>query len=472
MIHREGIMGTGWSTVLIVDDDPVRCGILSKLFLREGHTALAVRTGTRAAAEIQNRSIDCVVFTSCILGMSEREFVGAIRNLANPPGMVLLSDHGTEPTKPVDGLLVVPDEIRNEAGEERILATVRKAIRRMRLEREHAGLSADSPGQVGLIGRGPGIRRVFELICKAAKTHSKVLIEGENGTGKELAARAIHALGTTSRAGGSFVAVNCAAIPETLIESELFGYRKGAFTGAFEDKPGKFHAADGGTLFLDEIGDMTRATQAKVLRAMEDGFVQPLGARRPESVRVRLIAATNKELRREVREGRFREDLYFRIHVLLIRLPPLRERQEDIHLLTDHFLGRFCDEYGVPAKHLTPDAMDILIRHSWPGNVRELKNTVEKMVVLIEDTEIRDADAKTILAVSDRPLASAAAPPVSWKKAKEEFERDYLKKTLKAEGWNFARTAERLEIGRTYLYRKMKQLGLDIIPGSEFGVPD
>jgi two-component system nitrogen regulation response regulator NtrX len=302
------------------------------------------------------------------------------------------------------------------------------------------------------------MRAVRDLVLKAARTSSKGLIEGENGTGKELVARAIHH--SSAQADRPFVAVNCAAIPEALIESELFGHRKGAFTGAVADRVGRFQAADGGTLFLDEIGDMSPVTQAKVLRVIETEAFERVGSNETLSVEVRLIAATNQDLRAAMAEGRFREDLFFRINVLSIRMPPLRERREDIPALVTHYVRFFCQEHGIRLKTVDAAALDRLSEHAWPGNVRELRNLTEKLVVLVERENVGAEDVSLLLRSAGRTYPAGGAGPLTLREAKERFERDFIREGLEAEKWNVTKAADRLGIPRTYLHKKIRQMGI------------
>jgi two-component system nitrogen regulation response regulator NtrX len=351
------------------------------------------------------------------------------------------------------------DFLEKPVDTDRLLLTVKNALDRGRLEMEKEQLLDRVKQHYVMIGTSSKMKEIHELIQKAGATNSKVLVEGENGTGKELVARAIHH--ESSRAGQSFVAVNCAAIPETLIESELFGHKKGSFTGAIADKPGRFQTADGGTLFLDEIGDMSLMTQAKVLRALEEGVVEMVGSGESISVDVRVIAATNKDLQKEMQNGNFREDLFFRLNVLNIKVPPLRERKEDIPLLVDYYIQYFCAEHGIKLKKMTSKAMQHLLRHNWPGNVRELKNFIEKLVILISPAEILSEHITSIL--EHHTLSKpAVAEDLSLKEARESFERDYIRQKLTMCDWNVTKAAQILGVPRTYLYKKMHMLGIEI----------
>jgi two-component system nitrogen regulation response regulator NtrX len=294
----------------------------------------------------------------------------------------------------------------------------------------------------------------------AAPTNGRVLIFGENGTGKELVARTVHAL--SRRKNQPFVEVNCAAIPEELIESELFGHVKGAFTGAVADRKGRFEAAHNGTIFLDEIGDMSLKTQAKVLRVLQEQVTEPVGSTSRVQVDVRVLAATNKDLPTEIRSGRFREDLYFRLNVIPIFVPPLRDRAEDIPQLAEHFIADFSLEYGRPAKTLSPGAKARLQSYRWPGNVRELRNVIERVVIMAPGDEITDRDLAFLAGdpLAERPLEDETTSAVPLYTARDQFERDYILRELAHQQGNISRTAEVLGVERSNLYRKMRAFGI------------
>jgi two-component system nitrogen regulation response regulator NtrX len=311
-----------------------------------------------------------------------------------------------------------------------------------------------------MVGESYAMRQLREQVAMAAPTNGRVLIYGENGTGKELVARTIHAL--SRRRAGAFVEVNCAAIPEELIESELFGHVRGAFTGAVADRRGKFEVADGGTIFLDEIGDMSLKTQAKVLRVLQEQTVDAVGGKSSIKVDVRVLAATNKDLQAEIRGGRFREDLYFRLNVIPIFVPPLRERQEDIPLLADHFMADFAREYGRRVKNFESGARAVLQHYPWPGNVRELRNVIERLMIMVPGETISAADLSFLDPVA---LARPAAPDLVGERrtlheARDQFERDLILRTLAEQQGNMSRTAEVLGVERSNLYRKMKAFGI------------
>jgi DNA-binding NtrC family response regulator len=333
----------------------------------------------------------------------------------------------------------------------RVLLSVRNALERRTLAREVSELRARL-GEGELLGRSEAIRTLKQQIAKAAPTRGRILIHGESGTGKELVARAVHR--QSPLAGRPFVKINCAAIPSDLIESELFGHEKGAFTGAVTRRRGVFEAADGGTLLLDEIGDMSASAQAKVLRVVQTGELVRVGGEETVKVDVRVIAATNKDLEKAVRDGEFREDLYFRLNVIPLKVPPLRERREDIPLLAQAFVESACHENGFREKSIEPAAMDRMCAWSWPGNVRELKNTVERAVIFSAES-IGANDLPDEM----RPLANASEQ-VTLREFREQVERDFIQRKLEQHGWNVSRTAEALGIERTNLHRRLRAWGL------------
>jgi two-component system, NtrC family, nitrogen regulation response regulator NtrX len=453
------------SRILVADDDPNLCEIISSILRFEGYSTDHAFSGEETLKKIESDSPDLVLLDFRLPDISGLDVLTAMQKRKLTIPVIMISGQGSIRTALMATEMGVYDFLEKPLDPDRVLLMIKNALERRRLEKEKASLLQAVKDHYVMIGRSPGMQKIHELIVKAAKTNSKVLIEGENGTGKELVARAIHH--NSAIADRPFVAVNCAAIPETLIESELFGHKKGSFTGAFADKPGKFQSADGGTLFLDEIGDMSLMTQAKVLRMLEDGVVEMIGSNRPLPVDVRLVAATNKDLQEFMRTGRFREDLFFRINVLSIKLPPLRERREDIPLIVEHYLPYFCNEHGIKMKRLTSDAMERLSRHSWPGNVRELKNFIEKMVVLAEPEEVRIEDMLPFFQNTDHPLDASRFRNLKLHDAKERFEREFVRERLEESSWNITRAAEKLGIPRTYLHKKVKQMGLGREGGSQ-----
>ena len=445
--------------ILIVDDDRSHCDIIANALEYEGYETEIANNGQTALDKITNSSQDLLLLDLKLPDMTGIKVLETAREKKPPVQVVMLSGEGNIHTAVEATKMGAYDFLEKPITSDRILLTLRNALERGRLEREKDQLLESVKKYYTMVGESSGMKEIHELILKAAHTNSKVLIEGENGTGKELVARAIHHEST--RAGQPFVAVNCAAIPETLIESELFGHKKGSFTGAIADKPGRFQQADGGTIFLDEIGDMSIMTQAKVLRTLEEGTIEMVGSSDSIPVDVRVITATNKDLLKEMEENRFREDLYFRLNVLNIKVPPLRERREDIPLLIDHYIQHFCNEHGVVQKTVAPKALQQLMRYPWPGNVRELKNFVEKAVVLVGQAEILANHVSDILKdYSRKPQESDSK--LTLKEARDHFEKRFIQNKLGEANWNITKTAMLLGIPRTYLYKKMKKLGIEV----------
>jgi two-component system nitrogen regulation response regulator NtrX len=343
---------------------------------------------------------------------------------------------------------------------EKTVLVIRNALRQRRLEAENKALRARVDRTQTMVGESYAMRQLREQVAMAAPTNGRVLIYGENGTGKELVARTVHTL--SRRRNGPFIEVNCAAIPEELIESELFGHVRGAFTGAVADRRGKFEAADGGTIFLDEIGDMSLKTQAKVLRVLQEQTVDAVGGKTSIKVDVRVLAATNKELQAEIRGGRFREDLYFRLNVIPIFVPPLRDRREDIPLLGDHFMSELAREYGRRAKSFESGARSVLQAYTWPGNVRELRNVIERLMIMVPGDAITADDLGFLDPAGFARSAGVEAPEgrLTLHEARDRFERELILRTLSEQQGNMSRTAEVLGVERSNLYRKMKAFGI------------
>lgn len=447
------------SQILVVDDDRSLCEILINILEYAGYRAEAVHDGQSGLERIPSLDPDVALIDLRLPDMNGLDLLKQIMEGRQNLQAVMISGEGTIHTAVEATKIGAYDFLEKPLDSDRVLLTIKNAIDRGRLEREMARLLDSMREHYQMVGTSTEMMKIHELIRKASETNSKVLIQGENGTGKELVARAIHNNG--KRAGQPFVAVNCAAIPETLIESELFGHKKGSFTGAIADKPGRFQQAEGGTIFLDEIGDMSVMTQAKVLRTLEDNMVEMVGGSKAIPVDVRVIAATNKDLQLEMQENRFREDLYFRLNVLSIQVPALRERKQDIPLLVEHFTEQFCNEHGVRLKKVTKRALNRLVAHDWPGNVRELRNFVEKMVVLLESTEILPAEIDALLSSQNRSK-QPVPENLTLREAKENFEREFIRDNIISADKNITRAAEMLGLPRTYLHKKIKQLGIEV----------
>jgi two-component system nitrogen regulation response regulator NtrX len=448
--------------ILVVDDEPAIQSTLRGVLEDEGYRVTAVGSGQDALALLAEEAPDLVFLDIWMPGLDGLDTLARITRLRPELAVVMISGHGTIETAVKATRLGAYDFIEKPLSLEKTLLTVTRALDHARLARENASLRARLAERSEIIGESAVMRHLREQIAMAAPTNGRVLVCGENGSGKELVARAIHA--QSARREQPFVEVNCAAIPEELIESELFGHERGAFTGALARRRGRFELADRGTLFLDEIGDMSLKTQAKVLRALEEQAFERVGGRETIKVDVRVIAASNQALTTLIAGGRFREDLYYRLAVIPIDVPPLRARREDVPLLVDHFVRVFCAENGKRLKTVSPEALGLFLAYEWPGNVRELRNMVERLVIMAP----RDAIDVDDLPVPLRPAAlrpreapaAAEGPERSLRDARDQFERAFILSELRANDWNMTRTAERLGIERSHLYRKIKAYGI------------
>jgi len=445
-------------SIMIVDDEPGILRTLSGVLADEGYQALTAANGMEAIRLIQKDPPTLVLLDIWMPDLDGIEVLKRIREDSPLTMVIMMSGHGSIETAVRATKLGAYDYIEKPISLEKITLTVRHALHEKALEHENLRLREKLRGMHEIIGESPTIRHLKEQIKTAAPTQSRVLISGENGTGKELVAKAIH--GHSHRADKPFVEINCAAIPDTLIESELFGYEKGAFTGAISTKKGRFELANGGTIFLDEIGDMSLATQAKLLRVLQEQRFDRVGGIKPIEIDVRVIAATNKNLQEEIRKGNFREDLYYRLNVIPLHIPPLRERKEDIPLLVQNFLQSIALEEGIEAKEITKEAIEILMQYDWPGNVRELKNSIERLLILLPRSIIDIKDLTSSFgwepSVQQSPLSLRSFS--SLKDARAGFEKAYIAQRLKEHNWNISKTADSLGIERSHLHRKIKVL--------------
>ena len=440
--------------ILVVDDEEGIRKVLRQLLEYEGHEVRTAAGGAEALDAYAEFRPDITFLDVKMARMDGLEVLGRIRALDPAALVVMISGHGTIETAVEATRRGAYDFLEKPLDTDRILVTLRNALQQRGLAEENARLRGEIESRYEIVGASFAIRAVLDRIEKVAPTDARVLITGEHGTGKELVARAIHRL--SARAEGPFVEVNCAAIPAELIESELFGHLKGSFTGATADRAGKFEQAHGGTLFLDEIGDMSLAAQAKVLRALQEGMITRVGGERPIRVNVRVIAATNKNLEREIEAGRFREDLFFRLNVVPIHLPPLRERREDIPELAAHFLARLHARHGLRPPVLTPAALDRLQAYHWPGNVRELANICERLAILYPGQEIGARELAAVL-----PAPAPAADDGALRDRLDAYERRLILAALAEAGGNVAEAARRLRTDRPNLYRRMRRLGIE-----------
>ena len=451
-------------SILIVDDEAGVRGSLGGVLADEGYAVEAVESGEAGLHALERGRYDLLLLDVWLPGIDGLETLSRARSLDPDLPVVVISGHGNIETAVKAVRMGALDFVEKPLSLERTLVVVKNALRQRRLEAENRALKQQVEHRWMMVGESASLTALRAEIAQAAPSNGRVLIYGENGTGKELVARNIHH--QSLRSAGPFVEVNCAAIPEELIESELFGHTRGAFTGALTAKKGKFELADGGTLFLDEVGDMTLKTQAKVLRALQEQRIEPVGGTASVSVDVRVIAATNKHLDEEIRKGSFREDLYFRLNVIPFQVPPLRERREDIPLLARHFSAELAAEYGRRPKELAPEAIALLMNPQWPGNVRELRNIIERLVIMTpgDRIEARHLPASLLGPAAPLPegsgLAAAGDEFASLTDAREDFEKRYIWRTYQECGGNMSRTAEALQVERSNLYRKMKGYGL------------
>jgi two-component system nitrogen regulation response regulator NtrX len=442
-------------SILIVDDERGIRETLSAVLRDEGFSADAVASGEECLKAIEQRAYGCVLLDVWLPGISGLETLSQMRNSNCDAAVVIISGHGNIQTAVRATKLGAFDFIEKPLSIEKTVLTVRNALRQRQLEFANEELAAELKEEYAMVGESVAMRALRKQIAVVAPTDGRVLISGESGAGKELVARAIHA--QSRRAAAQFIEVNSAAIPEELIESELFGHVKGAFTGATAAKKGKFELADGATLFLDEVSDMSANVQAKVLRVLEEQRFEPVGSNMPVSVDVRVIAATNKLLDEEIERGAFRSDLFFRLNVIPFEVPPLRERLEDVPLLIEHFNKRFAKAYGKKAKRFDEKAIEAMQRHSWPGNVRELRNTVERVVIMHQNHRV---------GVKDLPAFGDAEPPASsyrfpsFKEASDAYHREFIQRKIDEAGGNVSRAAELMGIDRSHLYRRMRALGI------------
>jgi two-component system nitrogen regulation response regulator NtrX len=453
--------------ILVVDDEPGVRSSVAGVLRDEGFDVEVVATGEECLDRVAQRTYDVIVLDIWLPGIDGLTTLQRLGERHVDAQVVVISGHGNIESAVRAIKMGAFDFIEKPLSLEKTVLVVRNALRQRDLEAENRALRARVDRQETMVGESPVMRRLREEVAMAAPTNGRVLILGENGTGKELVARTIHQ--QSRRRGGPFVEVNCAAIPEELIESELFGHARGAFTGAVADKPGRFEQANGGTIFLDEIGDMSLKTQAKVLRVLQEQVMERVGGTQRIKVDVRVLAATNKDLPAEIKDGRFREDLYFRLNVIPIFVPPLRDRPDDIPVLADHFMALMAAEYGRRPKRLAPEAVARLQQYQWPGNVRELRNTIERLIIMVAGDTITAQDL-AFLGRGDDGAASPAAGGTDGSgpsgglgrlaEARDQFEKDFILRTLAAAHGNMSKTAEMLGVERSNLYKKMKAFGI------------
>ncbi len=444
--------------ILVVDDETAIREAIRMTLEYEGYRVEEARSGQDGLDKAAKTPYDVILLDIKMPVLDGMEVLDNLKEQKIATPVVMVSGHGDIATAVECTKRGAYDFLEKPLNRDKLLLTVRNAVRQLSLEEENSELKSRAEKEYQLVGDSGLMRDLVSQIERAAPTKATVLIAGESGTGKELVAREIHR--RSSRAGMPFVQVNCAAIPEELIESELFGHEKGSFTGAVRKQTGKFIAADGGTIFLDEVGDMSLRTQAKVLRVLQEGEVEPVGAATVIRVDVRVIAATNKDLTLEIRNGRFREDLYYRLNVIPIRTPPLRERREDIPVLAQHFATLFSEDHNYRSKRFTPAALRALEEASWRGNVRELRNMIERLVIMVpaESIDVTDLPAEFFRAAAD--IISSSMQLNTLQEFKDEAERAFIVAKLREFGWNVSRTAEAIDTPRSNLYKKIEQYNI------------
>lgn len=450
-------------TILVTDDEKSIRNSLREILEFEDYRVLVADAGESALSQLQQEKVDLMILDIKMKGMDGIEVLQKVKELNEDLPVIMISGHGTIKIAVQATKIGAFDFIEKPPDLNRLLISVRNALSRNKLVEENKRIRSELNNVREMIGESPSIERIKKTIDKVAPSTSRVLITGENGTGKELVARWIHE--KSNRASKKFVDVNCAAIPSELLESELFGHEKGAFTGASSQRIGKFEQADGGTLFLDEIGDMSLDAQSKVLRVLQENQITRVGGSERINVDVRVLCATNRDLEKEIRENRFREDLYHRINVIPIMLPPLRERKDDIPLLAKKFLAQLADkEIIYSGKTFTDDALEELKSLSWSGNIRELQNAIERMALLSEGDEIRRDDVTRLATMNGggkADLNDLANQSLSFQQYKEKAERFYLLKKLEENGWNVSATADAIDIQRSHIYNKMKKYDIE-----------
>ncbi|MBI5888607.1 MAG: sigma-54-dependent Fis family transcriptional regulator [Deltaproteobacteria bacterium] len=445
---------------MVVDDEIDIREALGGVFRDEGYAVASAGSAEEALKKLDSRIPEIVLLDIWLPGMDGIDALKEIKKKYPALPVIMISGHANIETAVKATKLGAYDFIEKPLSLDKVILTVEHALEQKRLVEENNELRAKALARYEIIGKTKAVEDMVGAIRRAAPSNSTALITGENGTGKEFVARNIHLL--SLRSGRPFVEVNCAAIPEELIESELFGHEKGAFTGAAAQKKGKFDLADKGTIFLDEIGDMSLKTQAKVLRILQEQTFERVGGTERVSVDVRVIAATNKNLREEIIKGAFREDLYYRLNVIPFAVPPLRERAEDIPLFIDYFLKEFSRETSRDAFTISPEAVRILMKYGWPGNVRELKNIIERLVIMTPTNVIMPDDVPPYIrgAQSAHPIGNVFKSALI-KEARRDFEREFILRKLREHGGNIAKTAEAIGLERSHLYRKIKSYGIE-----------
>ena len=447
------------NTILIIDDEKEICESMKMILEYEGYSVDYSTSALKGLNLVEEKQISCLLLDIQMPEMSGFEVLKKVKE-ANPSlSVIIISAHGSVENAIKARRLGAFDFIEKPIDRDKLLISVRNAVEQVKLLTENIEIKKTLEVDGEILGQSKGIKSILELIDKVAPLDTRVLITGENGTGKELVARAIHK--RSLRKDKQFIEVNCAAIPNELIESELFGHEKGSFTGAFTQRIGKFELANKGTIFLDEVGDMSPQAQAKVLGAIEDGKIERVGGGKKIDVDVRIISATNKELSEEIQKEKFREDLFHRLNVIPINVPPLRERKDDIPILVDAFSKTITTRHKKPPVKFLEDAIKLLQEMNWSGNVRELKNIIERIIIIIDKREIARTDIEILLKPGQATMDDIIDDSNSFQEFKEKAERAFILKQLNENSWNISKTAELLDIQRSHLYNKMKKYGIE-----------
>lgn len=447
------------TSVFIIDDEQEICESL-KMILEYEDYSVDYSTRSREAVQLlKDKGADVLLLDIQMPEMNGFEILNWLKENRVEIKTIMISAHSSLENAVKATKLGAFDFIEKPIDREKLLISVRNASEQKKLLVENQKLKIAAGADETIIGDSQAIRNILTTIERVAPTDARVMITGENGTGKELVARAIH--NKSARGNKNFVEVNCAAIPNELIESELFGHEKGSFTGAFQQRIGKFELANNGILFLDEIGDMSLNAQAKVLRAIEDGMIERVGGNKKIAVDVRILSATNKDLKEEIKAGRFREDLYHRLNVIPIHIPPLRERRDDIPVLVNHFTSQICSKNNFPEKKFTSGALKAMQSFEWTGNIRELRNLIERIIIMVPHIEISDKDIDGLVPKSSSGIDGIINLSNSFQDFKEKAEKAFIEKQLELNNWNISKTAEILDIQRSHLYSKIKKYGLE-----------
>ncbi len=446
-------------SILIIDDEKEICESIKMILEYEGYQVNAFTSAKEGLQKISDLPYSGMLLDIQMPEMSGFDVLQKVKQTNPNISVIIISAHGSVENAIKATRLGAFDFIEKPIDRDKLLISVRNAVEQSNLLAENKEIKKSLEGEGDIIGESKAIKNILELVQKVAPLDTRVLITGENGSGKELVARAIHK--NSPRKDKPFIEVNCAAIPNELIESELFGHEKGSFTGAVQQRIGKFELANKGTIFLDEIGDMSQQAQAKVLRAIEDGKIERVGGGKKIEVDVRIIAATNKDLKDEISKNNFREDLFHRLNVIPINIPALRERKEDIPLLVNYFADDIVKKHKKPPVKFLNDAIDFLKTFSWSGNIRELKNTIERIIILVDKKEISKKDIEFLFSFGQSSVDDIIDDSKSFQDFKEKAERAFILRQLNENGWNISKTAEILDIQRSHLYNKMKKYGIE-----------